>query len=100
MEVSAELYKGGRITIPVQIRNLFNMHGGDQLTFRVEDNAITVLTEAQLLAEARAALRADVCADHSLVDELIAERRAEAAKENLEEPTYSRNNVRKDAPDA
>lgn len=48
MEVSAELYKGGRITIPVQIRNLFNMHGGDQLTFRVENNAITVLTEAQL----------------------------------------------------
>ena len=47
MEVSAELYKGGRITIPVQIRNLFNMHGGDQLTFRVEDNAITVLGGAQ-----------------------------------------------------
>ena len=87
MEVSAELYKGGRITIPVQIRNLFNMHGGDQLTFRVEDNAITVLTEAQLLAEARVALRADVPADHSLVDELIAERRAEVAKENLEDPT-------------
>ena len=100
MEVSAELYKGGRITIPVQIRNLFNMHGGDQLTFRVENNAITVLTEAQLLAEARAALRADVPADHSLVDELIAERRAEAAKENLEGATYSRNNVRKDAPNA
>ena len=100
MEVSAELYKGGRITIPVQIRNLFNMHGGDQLTFRVEDNAITVLTEAQLLAEARVALRADVSADHSLVDELIAERRAEVAKENLEDPTYSRNNVRKDAPNA
>lgn len=85
MEVSAELYKGGRITIPVQIRNLFNMHGGDELVFRVEDNSLSVLTEAQLLAEARAALRADVSSDYSLVDELIAERRAEATKENLED---------------
>ena len=100
MEVSAELYEGGRITIPVQIRNLFNMQGGDQLTFRVEDNALTVLTEAQLLAEARAALRADVPADYSLVDELVAERRAEAAKENLEDLAYLKNNVQKDVPNA
>ena len=100
MEVSAELYKGGRITIPAQIRNLFNMKGGDELTFRVENDAIMVLTEAQILEEARAALRADVSADHSLVDELIAERRVEAAKENLEDAARSKNNVPKDVPNA
>ena len=96
MEVSAELYQGGRITIPKIIRQQFHMEGGDQVTFRIENNKLTILTEKQLLEEARAALRADVPADYSLVDEFIAERRAEAAKENLEDFEYLKNVTQKD----
>lgn len=100
MEISAELYQGGRVTIPKVIRQHFHMEGGDQVTFRVDNNKLTILTEKQLLEEARAALRADVPADYSLVDELIAERRAEAAKENLEDFDYLKSIAQKDDKEA
>ena len=90
MEVSVELYNNGRVTIPTQIRKLLNMKGGDELIFRVEDDTLTVLTEEQLLAEARAAYKADAPTGYNAVDEIIAERRLEAAKEESEYRKYDK----------
>lgn len=87
MEIHSELYQGGRVTIPIPIRKQFGMEKGDQLVFRIEDDQILLLTEAQLLKEARAALKRELPSDISLVEELIADRRAEVAQETQEEPT-------------
>lgn len=84
MEVSAELYDNGRVTIPSAIRKLLNIKGADELLFRVEDNAFSTLTEQQLFAEACAAYKADFPQEHSAVDELISERRWGAEKEQLD----------------
>jgi AbrB family looped-hinge helix DNA binding protein len=80
-----EVNEQGRVTIPAAIRNHLGLHPGSRLTAREEDGRIVlerptdrlVRLRAQLAADRKAAGREGV----SAVDELIAERRAEAARE-------------------
>jgi AbrB family looped-hinge helix DNA binding protein len=84
MDYKTEIHKAGRITIPIELRRELGLIEGDSLILRYENGETKLLTRKQLLAEACAIVRNHIPADVSLVDELIAERRAEAAREAAE----------------
>jgi AbrB family looped-hinge helix DNA binding protein len=70
----------GRVTIPAQLRREAGIEVGDTVVVHVEDGRVVVETRAQLAARTRRDV-ARAAAGGSPVDELIAERRAEAARE-------------------
>ncbi len=70
----------GRLVIPAAIREALELHPGDSLIVRVDDGRVVLEKREQVLARLQA-LFAHIPAEVSLVDELIAERRAEALRE-------------------
>lgn len=80
-----ELGAGGRLVIPAAFRAALGMKPGDRLTVRLEGNELRIYTYREGIRRAQELVRKHVPEGGSLVDELIAERRAEAAKE-LKEP--------------
>jgi bifunctional DNA-binding transcriptional regulator/antitoxin component of YhaV-PrlF toxin-antitoxin module len=76
-----ELGTGGRLVIPAAFRTALGMKPGDRLTMRLEGNELRVYTQREGIRRAQELVRKYIPEGVSLVDELIAERRAEAAKE-------------------
>ncbi len=72
---------GGRIVIPAEVRNAMNVNDGDTLSARVEDGALILMSPDTAIRKAQELVRRYIPEGVSLVDELIAERRAEAARE-------------------
>lgn len=82
MSHHAKLIKGGKIVIPAELRREFGFKEGDTLVFEREGNALVIKTYAQVVREVQAVFKAmKIDPARSMVDELIAERRAEAARE-------------------
>lgn len=80
----AKVDGSGRIVLPVEIRNELKLSAGDELLL-VEDNAgFRLKTSEQALLEAQAYFASFVPPGVSLVDELLRERREEAARESRE----------------
>jgi AbrB family looped-hinge helix DNA binding protein len=73
----------GRIVIPAGLRETLGVAPGDTLYVRLEDGRLVLETRGHITARIRA-LVSHVPRDVSVVDELIAERRAEAAREEEE----------------
>ncbi|MBI2917078.1 MAG: AbrB/MazE/SpoVT family DNA-binding domain-containing protein [Chloroflexi bacterium] len=73
----------GRVVIPAQLRLALSLHTGDTLIARAEDGRLVLETREHILARIRARF-AHVPPGVSLADELIAERRAEARREEEE----------------
>lgn len=80
-ESVARLGKSGRLVIPAKIRRALDLHPGDELLLRVEEDGLRLSTRAQAIARAQALVRRYISEDRSLADELIAERREEAERE-------------------
>jgi bifunctional DNA-binding transcriptional regulator/antitoxin component of YhaV-PrlF toxin-antitoxin module len=76
-----KLDASGRIVIPVEVRQRRKIPDGATLIVVDDDNGLRVQTIEDSIAEAQAYIRSFVPAGVSLVDELIAERRAEAERE-------------------
>lgn len=77
----------GRVTIPVQVRRAAGIEPGHTLVVYVEHGRVVIEERSHLLARIQEEVRAaDEAAGHtgSAVDELIAERRADAAREAAE----------------
>ena len=68
----------GRVVIPQAIRESANLNPGDKLIAFQDEHGITLMTRSQLQAKVYAER---VRPEDSLVDELIAERRAEALRD-------------------
>ena len=82
MSYHAKLIKGGKIVIPAELRREFGLKDGDTLVFEREGNALVIKTYEQVVREVQATFKAmKPDPNRSMVDELIAERRAEAARE-------------------
>lgn len=82
MSYHAKLIKGGKIVIPVELRREFGLKDGDTLVFEREGNSLVIKTYEQVVREVQATFKAmKLDPNRSMVDELIAERRAEAARE-------------------
>ena len=72
----------GRIVIPANSRLRRNTRGGEQLVAVEEpDGSLRLRKVEDVVREVQEYFRAKIPAGRSLVDELIAERRAEAARE-------------------
>ncbi len=79
--VSTRIADGGRLVIPVELRRALGLEIGDEVIIRVEDNELRILTRAEAVKRAQGMVRRHVKEGRSLVDELSAERRAEAKRE-------------------
>ena len=86
MEMSStvvQVSQGGRIVIPVEMRQKMGVKAGDQvlLTWSEESHELRVATRKQRLHHARALVKRYADTDGSVVDELIRERRQAAVDE-------------------
>ncbi|RXD03477.1 AbrB/MazE/SpoVT family DNA-binding domain-containing protein [Sphingomonas sp. UV9] len=79
---------GGHVALPEDLRREAGIEDGDSLVVEVDPNGgLTMKTYAQVVREVQTEFRAMAVPgsapdDRNLVDELIAERRADAAREN------------------
>lgn len=93
--LTKKMSEGGRVVIPVEIRQTLGLKEGDSVLFELRDGEVVITTKKARLERARALFRTYVpSGDPSLADELIAERRAEAA---LDDASRSAASARKKA---
>jgi AbrB family looped-hinge helix DNA binding protein len=74
----------GRVLIPAGLRERLGIAPGQELLLLEDSAGLRLRTFAQSLAEAQAALAKYRRPGESVVDELLAERRAEAEREERE----------------
>ena len=78
---ATKIDKHGRVVIPADYRRALGLRPGDSLTLELNGGSLRLVTLAQAIREAQESVAKYVDKDRSLVAELIAERRAEAARE-------------------
>ena len=76
-----KMSEGGRVVIPAEIRKALGLQEGDTVIWEMGKGEARLFTRSEQLHRAQALIRQYVPEGVSLVDELIAERRAEAANE-------------------
>ncbi len=79
--IKTKLGQGGRIVLPAEFREALGVKTGDELILSLKDDEVRVFTRRAAIKRAQGMLRRYIPEGRSLVDELIQERRAEAAKE-------------------
>ena len=72
---------GGRIVIPAETRHELGIEVGDAVYFELTTEGLLITTQKHALRRAQHRFRSSVPDGVSLVDELIAERREEAARD-------------------
>ena len=81
-QIVARLDRHGRIVIPAAFRRALGIHEGDEVTVELEDGSLRISTRAEAMRRAQDLVtRLTAGTGRSLVDELLAERRADAANE-------------------
>jgi AbrB family looped-hinge helix DNA binding protein len=78
MDATLVLGKQGRLVIPAEVRAALGLASGDRLHLRVSGRRLVLERQQDAAAQLRG-LVSTVPASRSLVDELLAERRAAAA---------------------
>ncbi|MBX3492897.1 MAG: AbrB/MazE/SpoVT family DNA-binding domain-containing protein [Parvibaculum sp.] len=76
-----ELGAGGRVVIPASVREAMGIKEGDRLVVRFADGELKLMSKQLALQRAQEVVRKLVPPGVSLADELIADRRREAAEE-------------------
>ena len=76
-EVVTKVNEQGRIVIPIQLRQQLGLVPGSKLIARIEENRLTLEKPEHVVQR----LRPTFNSPESMVEELIAERRFEAANE-------------------
>jgi AbrB family looped-hinge helix DNA binding protein len=79
--IKTKLGQGGRIVLPAEFREALGVKIGDELILSLKDDEIRVFTRRAAIKRAQGMFRHYIAEGRSLSDELIQERRAEAAKE-------------------
>ncbi|MEC4591174.1 MULTISPECIES: AbrB/MazE/SpoVT family DNA-binding domain-containing protein [Nitrospirillum] len=75
----ATMAANGRLVVPLEVRRAVGLEAGGKLLARVEDGRIVLETVEAAVARVQKLARRYGSPDRSLADELITERRAEAA---------------------
>jgi AbrB family looped-hinge helix DNA binding protein len=73
----------GRLVLPARLRHRLDLKPGDRLILTVDSGGGFHVVSAREQARRLAGLYRDLAPGRSLADELIAERRKEAERENL-----------------
>jgi AbrB family looped-hinge helix DNA binding protein len=74
----AKLGEKGQVVIPAEFRDILNLKPGDALIVRLEGNSVRITTRHAIIEELHGVFARDDGRD--LTQELLDERRAEAAK--------------------
>lgn len=77
----ARMTEGGRLVIPAELRRELALQPGDSVVLDVADGVLRVRPLRRAVEQARGLLRQYLPAGISLSEELIRDRRAEAARE-------------------
>lgn len=83
-KVSVMVDAEGRLVLPADIGTSLGLEGGGELVLEVQDRQLRGSTRGAALRRAQAMVAAMVPAGVSLSEELIADRRAEAARDLAE----------------
>jgi AbrB family looped-hinge helix DNA binding protein len=78
----------GRVVIPAPLRKELGLHPGDTIVLDVDDRGLHLRSLAQVVKEVQDAFAPYRRPGASVVDELIEERRAEAARDEAEEKAW------------
>ena len=80
MTYHAKLIKGGKIVIPADLRREFGFKEGDSLVFEKEGGQLVIKSMEKVIEEVRAKVKKLIKVPFT-VDDFIADKRAEAARE-------------------
>jgi AbrB family looped-hinge helix DNA binding protein len=81
LTATLRLGPGGRVVIPADMREAMGLKQGDALVAKLSGGELTMVTMMGLVRELQVITNKYVPEGVSVVDEFIAERRAEAARE-------------------
>lgn len=84
MTYHAKINAGGKIALPADLRREFGLKPGDTLVFESDGDGFKVRSYAAVINELQARFAKYRRPGVSVVDELIADRRAEVAREDAE----------------
>jgi AbrB family looped-hinge helix DNA binding protein len=84
LRARARIGAGGRLVIPAEIRRALGLKDGESVVLRVEDGELRVWSVREGIRRAQAIASKYIRPGESMVDELIAERRAENARDEEE----------------
>jgi len=79
-EIKTKMGDGGRLVIPAGYRKSLGLKPGDEVVLSLEEGEIRIVTPHQAIQKAQALVRRYVPKGRSLSEELIRERREEAAR--------------------
>ena len=79
--ISMKMSEGGRVVIPAEIRRAMAIKDGDTVLWELRDGVALLTTRDQQLRRVQAMIKGVGNPDDCWSDELIADRRAEAARE-------------------
>jgi AbrB family looped-hinge helix DNA binding protein len=77
--VKTRIAAGGRVVIPAQYRRALGLKPGDDVVMALEDGEVRILTADTAVRRAQALVRRYVPQGRDLAEELVRERREEAA---------------------
>jgi AbrB family looped-hinge helix DNA binding protein len=78
-EVRLKVNENGRVVIPAEFRRALEINAGDEVILSWKDDELRITTMQRRIERAQRQVRKYVKPGISLVDELIADRRREAA---------------------
>lgn len=78
--VQLEIGRDGRVLLPLEIRSALRLGESTTLTAEVQDGVLTLMSPRTAVIKLRQLIQATDTGTDSVVDELIAERRAENAR--------------------
>ena len=76
-----KIVSGGRLQLPVDVRRALSLSDGDIMQIEVVDGEIRLRPQRDAIRRIQERMRAYITEGHSVVDELIAERREAARNE-------------------
>ena len=79
--IKTKIGEGGRIVVPAKYRKALDLKPGDDVILVLEDGEVRITTLPRVIQRAQEIVRRYIPEGRSLVDELIRERRDEAARE-------------------
>jgi AbrB family looped-hinge helix DNA binding protein len=84
LQARAQVGEKGRIVIPAEIREAMGIRVGDSVEMRFQDYELRVSTRRARLKQAQERAKRFIPPGVSLADELLAERREEARREEAQ----------------